>query len=77
MWMSGFQFNKYKFKNWVAQFKQRSSYWFYQTKVIAKQVFIPLAIFQLIRTILLPTPLDVIILLIIFAIVIFSVFEWL
>nr|WP_307390210.1 hypothetical protein [Bacillus horti] len=57
--------------------KQQFSYWLFQAKVIAKQVFIPLAIFQLIRTILLPTPLDVIILLIIFAIVIFSVFDWL
>lgn len=77
MSMSGFQFNKYRIRNKFIYFKQQCSYWFYQTKVIAKQVFIPLAIFQLIRTILFPTPLDVILLLIIFAIVIFIVFEWL
>ncbi|MDQ0339483.1 uncharacterized membrane protein (DUF2068 family) [Caldalkalibacillus uzonensis] len=71
------KWNKYKIKHYYLQFKQRCKYWGYQSKEIAAQIFIPLAIFQLVRTIFFPTPFDVFLLLVIFAIILFLLIDWL
>lgn len=72
-----FNWNKYRLKQQVWQFKQRCRYGFFRFKEIAAQVFIPLAIFQLVRTIIFPTPFDVLLLLIIFGVIVFFLVDWL
>lgn len=69
-------FNKYKIKAKYLHYKQQFKYWSYRSKEIAKQVFIPLAVFQLVRTIIFPTAFDVILLLIIFIIVCVLLIDW-
>ncbi|QZT35483.1 hypothetical protein HUR95_14970 [Caldalkalibacillus thermarum TA2.A1] len=58
------------------QFKQRCKYWGYKSKEIAAQIFLPLAIFQLVRTIIFPTAFDVLLLLVIFVIILFLLIDW-
>lgn len=48
----------------------------YRIKEGAKQVFIPLAIYQLIRTIIFPTPFDVFLLLVIFIAIVILLLDW-
>jgi hypothetical protein len=69
-------FNKYKVKMQIAMFKQRCRYMFYKFKDIMKQIFIPLAIFQLIRTLIFPTAFDVFLLIVIFLIILFVLIDW-
>jgi hypothetical protein len=68
--------NKYKIKLKLFWFKQQCITWSIKIFLILKQIFIPLAIIQLIRTILFPTPLDVILLLIFFIIIVCLLIKW-
>lgn len=72
-----FKWNKYRIKYQLWQFKQQCRYWFFRTKEIIGQIFIPLAIFQLVRTLIFPTPFDVLLLLTIFAIILLFLMDWL
>lgn len=69
-------FNKYKIKMKFLYMKQVCIRYFIKCKLIIQQIFIPLAIFQLIRTILFPTAFDVILLIFIFVIIIILLIEW-
>jgi len=60
----------------MEHFKYRCRYWGFRAREGARQVFIPLAVFQLLRTIFMPTPFDVFVLLIIFLVIIFFLLEW-
>ena len=68
--------NKYRIKQQFWQFKQICRHGFFRLKEIAAQMFIPLAIFQLLRTIIFPTPFDVLLLLFIIAIIVFFLIDW-
>jgi hypothetical protein len=76
MKMRGPNWNKYKLQMKYSQFKQQGKYWAYQCKEGARQIFIPLAIFQLIRTLFFPTPFDVFLLVFIFLIIVFLLLDW-
>jgi hypothetical protein len=67
--------NKYRLKQQFWQFKQSCRHGLFRLKEITGQVFIPLAVFQLVRTIIFPTPFDVLLLLIIFAVIVFFLIE--
>lgn len=69
--------NKYKLKAQYLYYKQQCKYMSYKIKEGAKQIFIPLAIYQLIRTIIVPTPFDVFLLLIIFVAIVILLLDWL
>jgi uncharacterized membrane protein (DUF2068 family) len=74
--MRGPRLNKYNIKHKFSQFKFQSKSWGYQVIEGAKQIFIPLSIFQLIRTIFFPTVFDVILLIVIFLVIIFVMLDW-
>lgn len=69
-------FNRYKIKAKYLYYKQQFRYMSYRIKEGAKQVFIPLAIYQLIRTIIFPTPFDVFLLLVIFIAIVILLLDW-
>ena len=73
---ANFNFNKYQIKNKINQYRQQFTYWGFKVKEVAKQVFIPLAVLQLIRTILVPTPFDVFVLVAIFIFIIVFLLDW-
>lgn len=75
--MRGPSMNKYKLKAKYLQFKHRWKYYAYKMKDIAKQIFIPLFVFQLIRTLFFPTPFDVFLLIVFFIIIIALLIDWL
>lgn len=74
--MPGPIFNKYRMKAKFLEFKHHCRYIGYKIKEGAKQIFIPLAIFQLIRTILVPTPFDVFLLIVIFIAIVILLIDW-
>lgn len=69
-------FNKYQVKAKFLYYKQRCRYFAYKVKEGARQIFIPLAIYQLIRTIFFPTTFDVFLLLVIFVAIAILLIDW-
>lgn len=68
--------NKFKVKQQMNKLKNDYKYYSFRAKEVAKQIFVPLAIFQLVRTLIFPSPLDVFLVLVIFAIVAGLLIEW-
>ncbi|WP_148302590.1 hypothetical protein [Caldalkalibacillus mannanilyticus] len=74
--MRGPLFNRYRLKMKMDQLKYQCRYWGYRAKEGARQIFIPLAIFQLVRTIFFPTPFDVFLLVLIFLVIVIFLLDW-